>query len=183
MLQKTVTECTSARWLLLAGTCILLCLPRATDWFALDDLRKTMFYFVLGMVLAIRDLAAWYPVGAGCWHSRRQYCCLQLHTTFANSVIACLMIGFVLHVGTWLPLQRINLFDAIERNSFTIFLLSWPAQSVAEVVLNKLLHLPVPLTMGLMFLAGIAVPLVCVKIVAWMDKRISMRWVKQIIGM
>lgn len=174
-----------AGWTVLAASYLLLFLPRATDWFALEDLRKTMFYFVLGMVLAIRDPAACL-VSSRCWLLAFPAAVLLFaaaDTTFANSVIACLMIGFVLHIGTWLPLHKINLFAAIERNSFTIFLLSWPAQAVAEVVFNKLLHLPVPLTMGLMFLAGIAVPLVCVKIVVWMDRRIPMRWVKQIIGM
>ena len=39
------------------------------------------------------------------------------------------------------------------------------------------------LLMGMMFLAGITVPLVCVKIVSLIDKRISMMWVKLAIGM
>lgn len=182
---KTMRNRPISGWAVLAATYLLLFLPRTTDWFALEDLRKTMFYFVLGMVLAIRDPET-RVVSNRYWLLAFPVAVLlfaTVDTTFANSVIACLMIGFVLHVGTWLPLHKINLFDTIERNSFTIFLLSWPAQAVVEVVFNKLLHLPVPLTMGLMFLVGIAVPLVCVKIVAWMDKRIPMRWVKQIIGM
>ena len=52
-----------------------------------------------------------------------------------------------------------------------------------EVVCNKLLHLPVLLTMGMMFLVGIIVPLVCVKIVSLLDKWIPMKWVKLAIGM
>jgi hypothetical protein len=173
-----------AGWTVLAVSYLLLFLPRATDWFAIEDMRKTMFYFVLGMILAIRDPEV-RMVSSRCWLLAFPAAVLLFaatDNTFANSVIACLMIGFVLHIGTWLPVHKINLFTFIEKNSFTIFLLSWPAQAVVEVVCNKLLHLPVLLTMSTMFLAGITVPLICVKIVSLMDKRIPMKWVKLAIG-
>ena len=182
---KSMRRSRTTEWALLAGAWLLLFLPQTTDWFALEDLRKTAVYFVLGMVLAIRDPEA-YVVSNRCWLLAFPAAILlfrTVNTTLTNSMIACLMIGFVLHIGTWLPLHKINLFTSIEKNSFTIFLLSWPAQAVVEVACNKLLHLPVLLTMGMMFLAGITVPLVCVKIVSLIDKRISMKWVKLAIGM
>lgn len=175
----------AVRWTLLTATWLLLFVPRTTDWFALEDLRKTSFYFVLGMVLAIQDSEA-SVVSSRCWllaFPAAIALFVSVNTTLTNSVIACLMIGFVLHIGTWLPLNKKGLFAVIEKSSFTIFLLSWPAQAVVEVVCNKLLHLPVLLTMGLMFLAGIAVPLVCVKIVSLIDKRISAKGIKLAIGM
>lgn len=172
-------------WALLAATWLLLFVPKTTDWFALEDLRKTAFYFVLGVVLADRDPEA-RMVYNWCWLLAFPAAIVlfrTVNTTLTNSVIACLMIGFVLHVGIWLPFHKVNLFAVIEKNSFAIFLLSWPAQAVVEVVCNKLLHLPVLLTMGMMFLMGIIVPLVCVKIVSLLDKRIPMKWVKLAIGM
>lgn len=175
----------AAGWAVLAASYLLLFAPQTTDWFALEDLRKTAFHFVLGMVIADRDPGV-HVASNRCWllaFPAAFVLFATVNTTLTNSMIACLMIGFVLHVGTWLPLHKIKLFTAIEKNSFTIFLLSWPAQAVVEVVCNKLLHLPALLTMGMMFLAGITVPLVCVKIVSLIDKRISMKWVKLAIGM
>ena len=174
-----------AGWTVLTVSYLLLFLPRATDWFALEDLRKTSFYFVLGMVLALWDPDA-RVVSNRCWLLTFPVAIIlfrTVNTTLTNSMIACLMIGFVLHVGTLVPSYKFNLFAAIEKNSFTIFLLSWPAQAVVEVACNKLLHFPVLLTMGMMFLAGITVPLICVKIVSLMDQRIPMKWVKLAIGM
>lgn len=182
---KSMRGSSTTGWALLAAGWLLLFLPRTTDWFALEDLRKTAFYFVLGMVLAIRDPEA-RVVSNRCWLLAFPAAILLFritNTILTSSMIACLMIGFVLHIGTWLPVHKINLFTSIEKNSFTIFLLSWPAQAVVEVVCNKLLHLPVLLTMSTMFLVGIAVPLICVKIVSLIDKRIPMKWVKITIGM
>lgn len=175
----------AAGWALLAATYLFLFMPQTTDWFALEDLRKTAFYFVLGMVLAL-----WDPdervVANRCWLLALPAAValfVVVNTTLTNSLIACLMIGFIIHIGGKLPPGESGLFSTIEKNSFTIFLLSWPAQAVVEVVCNKLLHFPVLLTMGMMFLAGIAVPLVCVKIVLLIDKRIPMKWVKLATGM
>ena len=185
MILKSVRKHRAAGWAVLAASYLLLFAPQTTDWFALEDLRKTSFYFVLGMVLALWDPDA-RVVSNRCWLLTFPVAIIlfrTVNTTLTNSMIACLMIGFVLHVGTLVPSYKFNLFAAIEKNSFTIFLLSWPAQAVVEVVCNKLLHFPVLLTMGMMFLAGITVPLVCVKIVSLIDKRISMKWVKLAIGM
>lgn len=185
LMLKQMRNHRAAGWTLLAATWLLLFVPQTTDWFALEDLRKTSFYFVLGMVLAIRDPEA-RVVSNRCWllaFPASLALFVAGNTTLTNSVIACLMIGFVLYIGTRLPLNKSGLFTVIEKNSFTIFLLSWPAQAVVEVVCNKLLHLPVLLTMGMMFLAGIAVPLIYVKIVSLIDKRIPMKWVKLAIGM
>lgn len=185
LMLKTMRSRRAAGWVLLTATYLLLFLPQTTDWFALEDMRKTTFYFVLGMVLALWDPQA-RVMSNRCWLLAFLAAIIlfrTVNTTLTNSMIACLMIGFVLHVGTLVPAYKFNLFAAIEKNSFTIFLLSWPAQAVVEVVCNKLLHFPVLLTMGMMFLAGITVPLVCVKIVSLIDKRISMKWVKLAIGM
>lgn len=185
LMLKPMRKHRAVRWAVLAATYLLLFLPRTTDWFALEDRRKTTFYFVLGMMLAIQEPESRVVSNRGWLLAFPAAIALfaVVSTTLTNSLIACLMIGFILHVGTRLPLNKKGLFALVEKNSFTIFLLSWPAQAVVEVVFNKLLHLPVLLTMGMMFLAGIAVPLVCVRIVSLIDKRISMKWVKLAIGM
>lgn len=185
LMLKSMRKHPAAGWAVLAGSYLLLFTPRTTDWFALEDLRKTTFYFVLGMMLADRDPEE-RVVSNRCWTLALPAAIAlfaAVNTTLSNSLIACLMIGFILHIGRKLPLGEKGLFASIEKNSFTIFLLSWPAQAVAEVVFNKILHLPAAMTMGIMFLAGICVPLVCVKIVSLIEKCIPMKWVKPMIGM
>lgn len=169
----------------LITTYVLLYLPETTAWFALEDVRKAAFYFVLGITLA-----DWNPdtcvISKSVWLFAFPVAFVLFRcgaNVLYNSVIALLMIGFILHIGTRLPMRKTGLFAMIEKYSFTIFLLSWPAQAVIEVVCNKVLHLPALLVMGMMSLAGIAVPLICVKIVSLIDKRISVKWVKLAIGM
>lgn len=174
-----------AGWAVLAASYILLFAPQATDWFALEDLRKTTFFFILGMVVADRDPET-RVVSNRCWllaFPGAIALFAAANTTLTNSLIACLMIGFVLYIGTRFPLNKESVFAAVETHSYSIFLLSWPAQAVLEIACNKILHLPVMLTMGMMFLGGIALPLACVKIVSLLGKWIPMKWAKLIIGM
>ena len=66
---------------------------------------------------------------------------------------------------------------------FTIYLLSWPAQAVVEVVLNKVLHLPALFVMICMFASGVIVPMICVKILTAIDRKIPIGWIKTVVGM
>lgn len=185
LMLKPMRKHRGARWATLGVAYILLFAPQTTDWFALDDLRKTTFYFILGVVTADQDPEN-RVVSNRCWLLAFPAAIAlfsAVNTTLTNSVIACLMIGFVLHIGTRFPLNKNSFFAVIEKNSYSIFLLSWPAQAVLEVVCNRILHLPVLLTMGIMFLGGITAPLICVKLVSLIEKRIPMKWVKLIIGM
>lgn len=185
LLQQRIRQHRFTGWVALAAAYMLLFLPQTTDWFALEDLRKNAFYFVLGMVIADRNgengsVPRWgwllaFPVAIVLFRT--------VNSLLTSSVIACLMIGFTLCIGTKLNLSKIGVLAVIEKYSFSVFLLSWPAQAVVEVACNKLLHLPVLLTMGMMFVAGVVVPLICVKIVSLLEKRIPMRWVKFVIGM
>lgn len=182
---KYMREYRSVRIAALIGTLGLLFLPQTTDWLALEDIRKQAFYFTLGMVvsgsedlhrgirhpawlLALPAAVVLHGVGDG---------------VLTEAACACAMIGFVLHVGTRADIGSIPVLQSIERNSFTIFLLSWPAQAVTEVVLNKLLHLPALLVLVCMFLAGIMVPLVCVKIITELEKKVSLGWLREAVGM
>lgn len=172
-----------ALFLTLIFSYALLYLPNTTDWFALEDIRKNLFYYVLGVALGcvknaeeIVSSKYWLlglPVALG----------LFLSPAEPIALIAVLMIGFTFFVGTRVKLSRFPLMETIERYSYTIFLLSWPAQAVMEVLLNKVLHLPVYISMLGMFAAGIAVPLICVKIVCWLEKYTSVGWIKHAIGM
>ena len=185
VLQNILRRNPSAGWISLAAAYMLLFLPQATDWFALEDLRKNAFYFVLGMTAANWS-HSFSALASHFWLLAFPAAFVLFRMTggvLADSLIACLMIAFIMHIGTMLKTGRFRLLSAIEQNSFTIFLLSWPAQAVVEVVCNRLLHLPALLTMAMMFTAGVCVPLICVKIVSVFEKHVPMKWVKLVIGM
>ncbi|MBR7179894.1 MAG: acyltransferase [Oscillospiraceae bacterium] len=185
LLQKLLKKHHEACGFILAAAYLLLFVPQTTDWFALEDLRKNAFYFILGMTASNWSSSAsaltsrlWLLAFPGAFVLFR-----MADGVLSDSLIACLMIGFVLHIGTRLKTDSFRLLSAIEQNSFTVYLLSWPAQAVVEVVCNRILHLPALLTMVMMFTAGVCVPLVCVKIVSILEKHIPMKWVKLVIGM
>lgn len=162
---------------------LLLC-PGTTSWLGLEDIRRNAFYYVLGMAATNRNLQRMLqrPIWLTAVPAALLLKCMQ-PSVLRDCTIACLMIGAVLSLGTVFDVASCAVFDRIEKNSYVIFLLSWPAQAVAEVVLNKVLHLSVPLTMLCMFTAGLAIPLLCVQVIRLLDRYIPMRWVKTMVGM
>ena len=181
-LMRTPLKKRSVQIPLLVCSYFLLWLPKTTDWFGLEDLRLNLFWFLLGYVLS-----GWN----GFEHIiRKKVWLLGLPTALAllwlnisvTALIPLLMIGAILCLGTIVTLESKGL-KTIEHYSFTIFLLSWPVQAVTEIILNKILHLPVWLCMIGMLTAGIAGPMLCVLLIRWIEKKIPVRWLKPVLGM
>lgn len=170
------------RVFILASAYLLLWLPETTDWFALEDLRKNLFWYVLGYLLA--DLHSFEKI------IKNKLLLLGLPAAILLFLLpidlqivgTLLTISAILCLGTMINIERHLLMRTIERYSFTIFLLSWPFQAVVEVVLNKLLHLPVCISMIGMFTAGMVGPMICICILNWIEKYLPMRWLKPILG-
>lgn len=172
---------------MLAGAYLLLWLPETTGWLALEDCRKLLFYYILGMeahnlseFCSIIKNRAWLLGIPVVW----LLCAIGKNNGHGFTVIIALMaIGNIFCLGTFIDVRKYTLLSCIERNNFTIYLLSWPAQAVAEVLFNKILHLPVLLCMAAMFIAGLFVPIVCAEFVEWLGKRRSVRWLRFVLGM
>lgn len=164
---------------------VLLLVPvEFTSWFALQDMKNNLFYYVLGMALAA-TLDAKSLFGSKVWILALPVAVL-LSTISSSALgavaIACLMIAFIFFIGTLFDVGSKKVGKIIERYSYTIYLLSWPAQAVVEVVFNKILHLPVIVTMSGMFLSGVLVPLVVVWMLNTLGKKINVKWLKMICG-
>lgn len=181
-LMRTPLKKRSVQLPLLVCSYFLLWLPKTTDWFGLEDLRLNLFWFLLGYVLS-----GWN----GFEHIiRKKVWLLGLPTALSllwfnisvTALIPLLMIGAILCLGTIVTLGSKGL-KTIEHYSFTIFLLSWPVQAVTEIILNKILYLPVWLCMISMLTAGIAGPMLCVLLIRWIEKKIPVRWLKPVLGM
>lgn len=164
-------------------TLALLFAPPTTDWLALEDIRKNAFYFTLGMVVSMSNECQSvfrHPV----WLLALPASVVLFriwNTTATGVLVACGMIGFIMFIGTRWNVK--GWMKEIEGSSFTIYLLSWPAQAVTEVLLNKLIHLPALLVMVCMFLSGVIVPMICIKIITAIDKKIPIGWIKAVVGM
>ena len=181
-LMRTPLKKRSVQIPLLVCSYFLLWLPKTTDWFGLEDLRLNLFWFLLGYVLS--DWNGFEHI------IRKKVWLLGLPTTLAllwlnisvTALIPLLMIGAILCLGTIVTLESKGL-KTIEHYSFTMFLLSWPVQAVTEIILNKILHLPVWLCIIGMLTAGIAGPMLCVLLIRWIEKKIPVRWLKPVLGM
>ena len=179
---KAMCRSAAVRFGVLAAAFALLFLPKTTDWLALEDIRKTAFYFVLGMAVSLNH--KWSgTLGHPLWLLAlpASVVLFWMGGTAAGILAACGMIGCVCFIGTRWEVK--GWLKAVEANSFTIYLLSWPAQAVVEVVFNKVLHLPVLFVMICMFLSGVIVPMVCVKILTAIDRKIPIGWIKTVVGM
>ena len=180
---KYMRESKPVRFAILAVTFVLLFLPRTTDWLALEDLRTTAFYFTLGMAVSLTP--RWSSaLNNPLWllAMPASVILFSLSDSAAAGILAaCGMIGFVMHIGTRWEVK--GWLKTIESNSFTIFLLSWPVQAVTEVVMNKVLHLPALFVMICMFLLGVIGPMICIKILTAIDKKIPIGWIKAVVGM
>lgn len=174
------------KWVLLlalVASYILRWLPKTTAWFALEDIRQNLFYYILGIAIALCGNFDVIVKNKLWLLGLPMALALFLFTGEKTTLGAVLMVGFVFCVGTMVDLQKNSFCRKIERYSFTIFLLSWPAQAVVEVLLNKLLHLPALVTMLCMFSVGVVAPLICVRIVEWMEKWIPVRAIQVSLGM
>lgn len=169
--------------LVLMGSYVLLWLPETTAWFALEDMRLNLFWYVLGILLSEtgilesfsenRLLLLGLPVALALF---------SMNITF-KVLNTLLVLMTVFGIGTLWNTEKNLLWAMIDRYSFTIYLLSWPAQAVVEVILNKIVHAPVLVSMAGMFIAGIVVPLLCVEIVNMLEKSRFAGWMKLVLGM
>ena len=175
VLLKYMRENRAVRFAALAVTFALLFAPGTTGWLGLEDIRQNAFYFILGMVVSMNE--KWTDA----LRSPLWILGLPVSVLLGGIPAACGMIGGICFIGTRWEVR--GWLKAIEAHSFTIYLLSWPAQAVAEVVLNKVLHLPALFVMICMFLSGVIVPMVCVKILTAIDRKIPIGWIKTVVGM
>ena len=124
----------------LAGSYMLLWLPETTDWFALEDMRKTFFYYVLGFLLSCKDEFE-CVVRSKLWLlGLPSALAVFFSETEPKTLVALLMIGFVFCFGTIADLRQNAVCKQIEQYSFTIFLLSYTLIFILTKFLSKSLR-------------------------------------------
>lgn len=159
--------------LLLFGTMLLVIFPIDINWFALNDICDQLFYFCLGICLeniilkkrtklfnpAISVFAVVVAVIVFIVFKSKSYFGLTFMINVSNTVIALLMLYAVTYISVVLEKSGNKFLDYFEGKTFSIYIMSWPCQAVAEVVFNRVLHLHWYIVIPLMFCFGLGIPI------------------------
>ena len=66
--------------------------------------------------------------------------------------------------------------------TYQIFILSWPCQLLAEVILERILHLDWWIIMPVVFVTGIIMPILLIKLIDWFERKTNTHFLSFIIG-
>lgn len=171
---------------LLVFTLILASIPSITNLFYLNDIKNYLFWFVLGAICAkykfdqiikhrfmilIFSSVSYFLIML----FPQESSILRLLSSFMGLLII-LMLSQLLEK----PFFRPN--EYLCDKTFAIYILSLPAQNIFEIIGIKT-GIPWAITMTGMFVTGLFVPLIIVKIVVFFEKKIPVRIFSTIIGM
>lgn len=181
LLQKAARR---SQWVMLPA--VILCiggcfLPTLTDWLAINDIVHYMLYFVLGMCAAglcrkaekvpsrVAYLTGGLSVVLGCTLFLVLYyfsISVSLRGLFVTALMLTGLFLLVLPLSLRHPLKQ----NSIITRSYSIFILSWPCQLTAEVVLERILHLPYWCIMPPVFAAGVFVPWLMIRLIDRLER-------------
>lgn len=170
----------------------LLLYPLKTGFIGIYDICRFLFYFWLGILLndfilknknkLLKPLLGFILFVISIvmffffyFHFRQFY-------KYAQILIALLMIWsiFCFAAGIEKSKKIKTVFNYFNGKTFSMFLLSWPAQAIVEVVFNRWLNVEWFVTIALMFLVGLGVPLIIIFIINKL--KITNRWVHIFFG-
>lgn len=163
----------------------LIFVPSITSWLGINDIKNYLFWYLSGLVIGETDLfeksksVVTDMICLVCGVVIFALCGMRAY----NAFVALFMIAGIILLCMYIDLENIQILNTIGKYSFPIFLLSWPAQVVVEVVGNRILHLPLVINVTMMFFSGVVVPL----IIVWVVKRLKnipcMNKIQVILGM
>lgn len=151
-----------------------LCIyPIDTDWFAIHDICMNAIFFWVGIKsyryicnevsetniikIIILSSISIFVYRLGIYNS-------YIISQFTKLISALCMLQAITLLAEKLSNIGIKALDKIEKNVFTIYLLSWPAQAVGEILLNRIFKCDWYITMVSLFIIGIITPLIIVSI-------------------
>ena len=142
----------------------LIYMPDFTRWLGINDIKDYLFWYLCGLIFADTDIIINHSS-----LKRAMVCLLSGCVAFVvfdmkayNAIVAMFMVLGILMICTHIDLGKIKILRIIGNYSFSIFLLSWPAQAVIEVLGNRISNLPFLVNMCMMSLTGISIPLIIV---------------------
>lgn len=150
--------------------------PRLTDWLSINDIVHYFIYLYLGIFCGTRKLVDFHS-------ALISVCCflfsILLFYAMDNSNVAQLLISLLMLYVVFYISQVLSNIVHIDRESifaqtYSIFILSWPCQLVVEIILERLLKFSFYITFPCEILIGIIAPLLIIKIIDLLEKKIHM---------
>lgn len=177
-------------------TVLLFGLPlmaKLTDWFAVNDVLKYTCFYAFGLLMADSKaeqmlthkksnlfLLLLFPIAiAGFLLLATEN---ELLKTLKLEVIGILMVIFVLVLAQCFDITETKVGKFLCNKTYSVFILSWPFQSIVSIVFEQKLGLPYYITMPIAFVAGILGPIVTILIVDWIENKTNKRFISPIIG-
>lgn len=172
-------------YLILIVSLALIFFPDATQWFAINDVKNNLFWYLSGIVLGTeasfeRILKNKYIICTSLLFSMMAF--FLLHSPVRTFIVAVFMILFICAVAGKVNTGNNRLIALIGKNSFSIFILSWPIQAVLEIITNRILTLPVLAVMPVMFVGGLFGALMIVGLLNAVDKKVKIPFLKILVG-
>ncbi len=179
------------RMFLLLFVISLAVYPIDIDWFAINDICNQLIFFCIGIFteklinekkqcffrcsFAILNVVIAISIFIILRHFDYFYFIGLMN--FSNVIIGVLMIYSVLYISIKLAYMGNKILDYFEGKTFSIYIISWPCQAIAEIVANRILHMHWYIVMPIMFVVGLGVPLLISEIyrrVKWHPKFINL---------
>ncbi len=166
------TRRTVANILFAAGIAAYLAMmiwPVYTDRFQINDIRFHGIFYPLGILMAMAKPVLWdkrWKNILGVLVPVLPVCLLYPYGNFrvnmypfANFGVALGLIWIVWNLSVLIGQKKFGVVDFLVRDSFTVFLYSWPAQAALGILLSAQgIHWVV--IVGILFVVGLAFPLV-----------------------
>ncbi len=161
------------------------------EWLGIRDFLKYMWVYTLGMMCALfpekdrREIKLVVPIlllvaSIAVFLAMSQM--VFIVRTLRSMIISVLMTTAVVTACRIFE-NRIRVpANSVILQTFTIFILSWPCQLAAEVVLERLLYAPMLVTSLAMLVAGIVGPIVIIKLVDLFEQKTNTRILSFLLG-
>ena len=151
----------------LGGGCIVIAIvlnivPIQMPWFGIENIAKHLIYIFIGMfasdyiIMKRKKCFQWW-IAVPCFIIS----IILFHFAYSlliDRLIAMLMIYTVFTIGIYINEQN-RFLQKIGSNAFVIYIWSWPFQAVMEMLLKVVLKAPWFVVYPILFLVGIAGPL------------------------
>lgn len=176
---------TKSFYLLFVLSFLIIYVPSSyiTKWFSVNDICLYLFWYLLGFLVV--KLKIEKNKISVCWTLAFLATCIALFFILGYMVqplIAILMILSILGCCQNIRIENWIIFKKMFGNSFSVFILSWPTQAVVEILSNKILHWNVYACMLLMFSLGIFIPLIIIRFIRLVEKKLNTNKLSLIIG-
>lgn len=174
---------------------VMTIIPKLTDltgWFAINDVIKFTCYYALGVAHAnskIEEvcvnkkinklLLLLMPVSVGLFLIKIEN---DIIRNMVREIIGILMIYFILVLAQLFDITNTKFGNFLTKKTYSIFILSWPFQSIVSLVFEKKLGLEYYITMPIAFVVGVIGPIIVIIAVDLIEKKIGKKIISPIIG-